>query len=106
MNWAFHIETLKKGEEATFRPKGNSMKPKINSGEEIKVSPNISDIKENDILFCKVKGSYYVHLVKAVKTEGENKLYQIGNNKGGINGWIGINSVYGKVIEVEGQKLS
>lgn len=100
MNWPFHIEKLQKGENAVFRPKGNSMKPKIESGNQVTVSPNLDDLKEDDIVFCKVKGNYYVHLVKATKKEGENTLYLIGNNKGGINGWIGLNSIYGRVTEV------
>lgn len=100
MNWQFHIENLKKGEQVSFRPKGNSMLPRIESGDLVTVSPDISDIKEEDILFCKVKGKYYVHLLKAIKTEGDKKVYLIGNNKGGTNGWITKNGIFGKVIEV------
>lgn len=100
MNWPLHIERLNNGETVNFRPKGNSMKPKINSGELVTVSPDLTDVKVDDVLFCKVKGNYYVHLVKAVKTEGDVKLYLIGNNQGGINGWIGPNAVFGKVTEV------
>lgn len=100
MNWALHVEKLRGGEEATFRPKGNSMKGKIESGSLVTVSPDITDLKVDDIVFCKVKGSHYVHLVKAVKTEKEKKLYLIGNNKGGINGWVGESNVFGRVTAV------
>lgn len=103
MSWAKnYIEILQKGEEVSFRPKGNSMKPKINSGDLVTVTPKFSDLKEDDIVLCKVKGRHYVHLVTAVKTEGEKKQYLIGNNRGGINGWVGINSIFGKVKEVQG----
>lgn len=36
-----------------------------------------------DIVFCKVKGRYYTHLVKAKGDRG----VLIGNNHGRINGW-------------------
>lgn len=76
------------------------MKPKIESGNLVTVSPITSDLKEDDIVFCKVKGNFYVHLVTAIKTEGNAKLYLIGSNRGTINGWVGLNSIYGKVTEV------
>jgi phage repressor protein C with HTH and peptisase S24 domain len=100
MNWELHIQKLQSGSEASFRPKGNSMRPRIESGNQVTVSPDTSSLKEEDIVFCKVKGNYYVHLVKAIKTEGDNKLYLIGNNRGGTNGWIGLNSIYGKVTSI------
>ena len=75
------------------------MKPKINSGDKITVSPT-DDIKKGDIVFCKVKGSFYVHLVKAV--QGDKFL--IGNNKGKINGWINKKKVFGKVIKIESKQ--
>jgi hypothetical protein len=98
VSWATnHIDKLGKGETVSFRPHGNSMKPKINSGDLVTVSPDVSDLEEGDAVLCKVKGSHYVHLIKAIQDE----RYQIGNNHGGINGWIGKNGIYGKVIRVE-----
>ena len=100
MNWKFHIERLQAGESVSFRPKGNSMQPKIESGNLVTVSPDVSDVTDGDIVFCKVKGNHYVHLVKATKTEGDKELFLIGNNKGGINGWITKNGIFGKVTEI------
>lgn len=100
MNWHLHVENLKKGETVSFRPKGNSMRPRIESGNKVTVSPDISEVQVNDIVFCKVHGNFYVHLVKAIKTEQDAKRYLIANNHGRINGWVGKNAVYGKVIEV------
>lgn len=97
MSWAKpQVEKLQKGETVKFRPKGNSMQPKINSGEEVTVSPDISNIGKGDIVLCKVHGSYYVHLVTAVKGE----QFQISNNKGHVNGWITKNGIFGKVTNV------
>ncbi len=50
-------DKLDEGEIVSFKPRGNSMKPKINSGDLVTVSPDISDISKGDIVFCKVKGN-------------------------------------------------
>jgi len=96
MGWAnLHIQKLQNGETVQFRPHGNSMQGKIESGNLVTVSPDISKIEVGDIVLCKVYGNQYVHLVKV--TDGER--YLIGNNKGYINGWT--TKVYGKVIKIE-----
>jgi hypothetical protein len=43
------------------------------------------------------RGAEYLHLLKAISRE----RFQIGNNRGGINGWIGANAIFGKCIRVE-----
>ena len=100
MGWATHfISQLKDGETVQFRPRGNSMTGKIESGQLCTVTP-IDDPKSlevGDIVLCKVKGNQYLHLIKAK----QGKRFQIGNNRGRINGWITENSIYGKCIRVE-----
>lgn len=55
------------------------MTPLIKSGQEHVLSPiNLSDVEVGDIVFCKVKGRYYTHLVKAKGDRG----VLIGNNHG------------------------
>ncbi|RDJ35384.1 MAG: hypothetical protein DWQ19_11250 [Crenarchaeota archaeon] len=94
MGWAAkYIEQLKNGETVEFRPRGNSMQGKVENGQLCRVEP-VKNVEKNDIVLCKVKGREYLHLVKAI----QGSRYLIGNNKGGINGWIGINSIYGKLI--------
>lgn len=96
MSWATkHIEQLKTGKTVSFRPVGRSMTGLIESGQLCTVEP-ISSIKIGDIVLCKVKGSQYLHLVKDIKGD----QYQIGNNRGGINGWITIDSIYGKCVRI------
>jgi hypothetical protein len=93
MSWAKHyIEKLKTGETVQFRPRGNSMTGKIESGQLVTVEP-ISGRKLDmgDIVLCKVNGSQYLHLIKAI----QGNRYQIGNNIGRINGWVTMNSIYG-----------
>ncbi len=100
MSWATHyIAKLQDGETVQFRPRGNSMKGKIASGNLVTVEP-IDDntvLEKGEIVLCKVRGSQYLHLIKAIR----GKQFQIGNNIGRINGWIGRNSIYGRCIAVE-----
>jgi hypothetical protein len=93
MSWASHyIDKLKIGETVEFRPRGNSMKGKIESGQLVRVEPlHDRELRRDDIVLCKVNGTHYLHLIKA--TQGNR--YQIGNNIGRINGWITRNSIYG-----------
>lgn len=99
MGWATHyIEKLKNNETVSFRPRGGSMKGKIESGQLCTIEPvQEEELKKGDIVLCKVNGNQYLHLIKAV----QGKRYQIGNNIGRINGWITFNSIYGKLIKVE-----
>lgn len=99
MSWASHyIARLREGHNVQFRPRGHSMKGKINSGQLVTVEPvKESNLKPGDIVLCKVNGFQYLHLIKAIQGE----RYQIGNNIGGINGWITKTSIYGICISVE-----
>lgn len=96
MGWAeFYIKKLQRGEEVTFRPRGNSMVGRIDSGQLCTVSPiTVDKLKVDDIVLCKVNGVEYLHLVKAI----QSGRVLIGNNKGHINGWT--RTVYGKVINI------
>ena len=92
----YKLERLQSGESFLTSEKGNSMIPLIKSGQEHRLAPATwEEVEVDDIVYCKVKGNFYTHLVKAKNSE---KGCLIGNNKGGINGWT--KNVYGKVIEV------
>ena len=95
--WYKHpLEELQALREVSFRPHGNSMTPLIMSGQLVTVQPaKLEDIKRGDIVFCKVKGYYHLHLCTAIR----DKQVQISNNHGHVNGWT--SQVYGKVIRVE-----
>ena len=96
--YSHYVQKLKSGENIQFRPRGNSMQGKIESGQLVTISPvEPESVEKGDIVLCKVNGHYYVHLVTAV----QGKRIQISNNKGHINGWVGHNGVYGKVVKVE-----
>jgi hypothetical protein len=100
MGWATaYISKLKAGETVSFRPRGQSMTGKIESGQLCTVAPvtDVSTLEVGDIVLCKVSGNEYLHLIKAVQGE----RFQIGNNRGFINGWVGSNAIYGRCIRVE-----
>ncbi len=100
MGWATpYIAKLKNGEIVSFRPRGNSMQGKIESGQLCTVEPifDFESLQKGDIVLCKVNGSEYIHLIKAI----QGKRFQIGNNRGRINGWVGTNSIYGKCVKIE-----
>jgi hypothetical protein len=48
-------------------------------------------------VLCKVNGREYLHLIKAISGE----RFQIGNNRGRINGWVSANAIFGKCVRVE-----
>lgn len=74
------------------------MRGKIDSGDLCTIEPIANrELQKGDIVLCKVNGNQYLHLVKAV----QGKRYQIGNNVGRINGWIGKNAIYGICTGVE-----
>lgn len=99
MGWADgHIARLARGETVSFRPRGNSMTGKIDSGDLCTVAPlGDHQLAVGDIVLCRVKGAQYLHLVKALRGD----RYQIGNNRGGINGWVGRAQIYGRLLRVE-----
>lgn len=98
MGWANHyIEKLKTGETVSFRPRGNSMTPKIKSGQLCTVEPVKRDIVKGDIVLCKVRGTQFLHIVTAIKSD----QYQISNNHGHVNGWCSRQNVFGILTSVQ-----
>lgn len=99
VGWAaVHIEMLKAGYPVKFRPRGSSMEPLVPDNALCTVEPvNYKTLKTGDIVLCKVKGNEYLHLVKDVR----GLQFQIGNNKGCINGWASPGMIYGKLMKVE-----
>ena len=75
------------------------MSGRIESGQLCTVVPieDPTTISVGHIVLCTVRGNQYLHLVKAI----QGKRFQIGNNRGGINGWIGPNAIHGRCIRVE-----
>ena len=74
------------------------MTGKVNDRDLVTLEPCETDkLEVGDIVLVRVKGNDYLHLVKA-KNQGR---FLIGNNRGGINGWVGHNCIYGIATKVE-----
>lgn len=99
MGWADrYIEKLKNG-AVSFHPRGKSMEPRIMDGQMVTVYPTYGNpglyVDVGDVVLCKVNGKQYLHLVKGMRGAPGEEEFQIGNNKGHINGWT--RTIYGLV---------
>lgn len=98
MSWAAHaVKELQEGRQVQIRPRGNSMRGKVDDGDLVTLSPTKDvQIAAGDVVLVRVHGRDYLHLVKAQ----DGARYQIGNNRGGINGWVSLQAIYGKAIRI------
>ena len=101
VNWAtFAIQKLQAGQQAQIKPRGHSMTGKVNDGDLVTLQPcSPEQLQVGDIVLVQVKGNVYLHLIKAI----DQKRFLIGNNRGGINGWVGSHAIYGRATQVEGR---
>ena len=74
------------------------MTGKVDDGDTVTLIP-AADLILNvgDIILARVSGRDYLHLIKAVS----GGRFQIGNNRGRINGWVMQRSIYGKAVTIE-----
>lgn len=105
----FVLKTLQEKGEVIWKPKGNSMTPKIDSGDQVKViTCSTLAYRIGDAVYAKVKGNYYLHLLTAIDTSagtGYNARYQISNNHGHVNGWTDAKNMFGICVQVKEKVL-
>ena len=99
MSWAsFAKEALGRGETVQIRPRGHSMTGKVNDGDRVTLEPcDPSTLQVGDIVLVRVHGTDYLHLVKAI----QQNRFLIGNNRGGLNSWVGKQAIYGRASHIE-----
>lgn len=99
MSWATHAkEALRRGETVRIKPRGHSMAGKVNDGDCVTLEPaDAAALAVGDIVLVRVRGADYLHLIKAIR----GTRFLIGNNRGGINGWVGAQAVFGLATAVE-----
>lgn len=74
------------------------MKGRVDNGALVTVAPlDERELAVGDVVLCSVGGQQYLHLIKALRGD----LYQIGNNRGGINGWVTRKQIYGVLLRVD-----
>ena len=98
------IKILEERNEVILRCNGKSMTPILYPGESIyirKVDHKL--LRENDTVFCRIKGNLQVHLISAI--DSANDRYQISNAKKFVNGWINSDNIFGLAIKVEDKIL-
>jgi hypothetical protein len=92
------IDALRKGKTVQFRPRGHSMAPKVKSGQLVTLEPlNERKPEKGDVVLCTIHRRVVLHLVQAVQDD----RYRIGNMRGGTNGWVSIDSIWGILAKVE-----
>jgi signal peptidase I len=96
----FVLKTLLEKGEVSWKPHGNSMTPKIDSGDLVVVKKvNVKALRVGDVVYAKVKGSYYLHLLSAI--DESQARYQISNNHGYVNGWVTADNVFGVCVQIK-----
>jgi hypothetical protein len=100
MGWVIDArDALRAGRAVKVRPSGGSMRGRIESGQLVTLVPveDPATIEVGDVVMVAWKGGYLLHLVKDATAD----QLLIGNNVGGINGWVPRTDVLGKVVKVE-----
>jgi len=89
-------EHLRAGEMCIVVGYGNSMTPKLLSGEAVMMEPVNEEtiLNKNDIVLVKVNGRYYCHLISAIRKNS----YQISNNHKHVNGWVSKKNIFGRMV--------
>lgn len=95
-------DALCRGETVEVRPRGHSMSGRISDGNRVTLQPCcVEDIAVGDVVLVRIQGRRYAHLVLHQVLELEPGRMLIGNNSGSVDGWVGEQDVYGRVIAVE-----
>lgn len=99
-NRQYAIKILEEKGFITIKGAGNSMRPIILNGESIHLMKVDSALlRVGDAVFCKIKRNLFVHLISAIDVP--NLRFQISNNSGFVNGWIGANNIFGLCVGAE-----
>ncbi len=95
------LALLQKGKPAQVRPVGHSMRGIINNGDLVTLAPcEAQTIKAGDVVFARIQGRRYSHLVLHLVLECKDGRFLIGNNFGRIDGWITAQNIFGKVVDI------
>ena len=75
------------------------MRGKVNDGSLVTIEPVTDEtlLRTGDIVLCKCRKREYLHLIQSAVQD----RYRIGNNRGGTNGWIHRNKIFGICVKVE-----
>ena len=104
---------LLEGKSVVYRSSGNSLWPRVQSGQKCTFIPVRAAgqklqqlgvyLHVGDIVFCEVqpRDRFFAHEIKEIETIKWVTYYSIGNARGHINGWCEAKHIYGKLVGVE-----
>ena len=99
MGWATEaIREIRAGRPVRVRPRGGSMRGRIEDGQLVTLSPvDVREVEVGDAVLVRWRGGFLLHLVKRI----EGDRYLIGNNVGRINGWVAASAIRAKVTAID-----
>ena len=99
MSWArAAIEALLRGEDSTLRYHGDAMRGRIDDGAEVNLAPvDPGELKVGDLVLARVKGEDDLNLIRAI----DRGTFFVGDNIGGVGGWIETGALHGVVVKIE-----
>ncbi|VTS06857.1 S24/S26 family peptidase [Tuwongella immobilis] len=98
--WAIvAVDALARGEVVQVRPRGHSMRGRIEDGSRVTLAPCLpDDLAVGDVVLARVRGWLLVlHQIVDIQAG----RFQIGTTSGRIDGWVSAADIVGRVIAVE-----
>ena len=97
-SFAEAVQQLIEGQPIRLVATGTSMRPRIESGKVLTISPvDPSAVRVDDIVLVKwKKGRLLAHLVMEIR----NHRFKIGNTWGKTNGWVDAEAILGRATDV------
>ena len=95
-------QVLRRGETVKVRPHGHSMSGRISNGDLATLQPcRAEDVSAGNMVLVRIQGRRCTHLVLHQVLEREPGQLLIGNNLGGVDGWVTETDVCGFGVAVE-----
>ena len=74
------------------------MHGRIEDGAEVTLAPvEPGELKVDDVVLARVKGGDYLNLIRAI----DRGTFFVGDNVGGVGGWIEMDALHGVVEKIE-----
>jgi hypothetical protein len=91
-------ESLSRGETVQVRPRGHSMRGRIEDGALVTLAPcRPEEVRPGEVVFVRVRGWLFVlHLVLDIKED----RFHIGTTAGRSDGWVDAADIFGRVVAV------
>jgi len=93
------LSRLAAGKKVVIVNRGASLRGLVEDGQLVIVEPVITrSVCIGEIVLARIrKGRFVMHLVKDIK---DSLRYLIGNNIGGLDGWVSVDAVYGRICKI------